>query len=144
MSQKISKDNIELILQARNNSFLDILEHMTTSFLIMSNENIANDDVLYIIDKIDEKNKNTIFNHIKLSRELSQFQINYYYVILNYKTFIHQLDIINDELMNKAGHLLESIIKYACISTGLNIILYLFLGLIIIIYIFKYYIAFVD
>ena len=77
MSQKISKDNIELILQAQNDSFLDILEHMTTSFLIMSNENIASDDVLYIIDKIDEKNKNTIFNHIKLSRELSQFQINY-------------------------------------------------------------------
>ena len=94
MSQKISKDNIELILQAQNDSFLDILEHMTTSFLIMSNENIASDDVLYIIDKIDEKNKNTIFNDIKLSRELSQFQINYYYVILNYKTFIHQLDIL--------------------------------------------------
>ena len=144
VSQIISKENIHLVLQSQNNSFLDVLEHMTTSFLVMSNEKISPEDNLYIIDKINEKENNNPFSHISLKRELSQFQINYYYVILNYKTFIHQLDIISDKLIMKSDTLLLSLINYAYISTIINALLYLLLSFSIFLYIIKYFKVFID
>jgi len=88
ISQQFSKNYSNIILQIRNNSFLEVLVYMTTGCLSMTSDIEYINENVYIINEIDTNELNiSPFNHIKLKEKLSQYQIYFYTTILNYQTF---------------------------------------------------------
>jgi len=140
ISQNISHDNIKLNLQIQNTSFLDVLDYMTTGFLVMTSRYEYTKEKVYIINQVNINDlSSSTFIHIKLTEQLSQYQIYFYYLVLNYQIFARTLDTINVQLVietGKLGSLSISLIFYFMI---INILFYLFLHLALFIYIQKYF-----
>ena len=140
ITQNITQNDVKLNLKIQNNSFLDVLNYMTTGYLVMtSNYEYTNENV-YIVNKINPKNLSiSPFNHIKVKAQLSQYQSYFYYIVLNYKTFINSLDIISIQLTIKTSILGINSIRLTFIFMLVNLLFYLLLHCSLFLYIQQYF-----
>ena len=68
---------------------------MNNGFLIMSSNYEHLDEIVYIVDKVNLNNLNMFpFIHMKINIQLSQYQNYFYYLILNYQSFMQRLDLL--------------------------------------------------
>ena len=138
LNQNISKTEIKLNFQIQPTSFLDVLDYMTTGFLVMTSKIENINEIVYII------NRKNPFTHVRLTSELSQYQTYFYYFIFNYQIFIKRFDAIIGQLIAKNVQLFYTNIKYANIIISINLVFYLLLHFIIYIYLHKYYNLIMD
>jgi len=140
ITQNITQNDVKLNLQIQNNSFLDVLNYMTTSFLVMtSNYEYTNENV-YIVNQINPKDLSfSPFNHIKVKSQLSQYQSFFYYIVLNYKAFIKSLDIITIQLIIKTNILGINNIRLVFCFMLVNLLFYLLVHCILFLYIQQYF-----
>ena len=140
ITQNITQNDVKLNLQIQNNSFLDVLNYMTTGYLVMtSNYEYTNENV-YIVNKINPKNLSiSPFNHIKVKAQLSQYQIYFYYIVLNFKTFIKTLDMISIQLIIKTSILGINSIRLTFFILLINLLFYLLLHSTLFLYIQQYF-----
>ena len=139
-SQNISQNQINLNIYIENKTFIDVLEYMTNGFLIMSSKYEYLNEIIYITDKINNKNINfSPFIHIKLNSQLTQYQSHFYYLILNYHIFIQRFDLLIFRLIIKFNILFAKSIKMANVFITINLIFYILLHAVVIIFIHKYY-----
>ena len=140
ISQNISFDNIILNLQIQNISFLDVLDFMTTGYLVLTSNYDYTKEKVYIINQVNISDlSNSPFIHIELNGQLSQYQSYFYYIVLNYQNFVKKIDIINIQLViltSRLGVLYLNLIIYFLI---INLFFYLFLHVALFIYIQKYF-----
>ena len=140
ISQNISLDEIKLNLQIQNISFLDVLDFMTTGYLVMTSNYEYTKEKVYIINQVNIRKLSTSpFIHIKVNSPITQYQSFFYYLILNYQTFVKKLDIISIQLIIKTsqlGSISNSLIFYYLFF---NFLFYLLLHLVLFIYIQKYF-----
>ena len=140
INQKISLDDIKLNLQIQNISFLDVLDYMTTGYLVMTSTYEYTKQKVYIVNQFNINDLNSSpFIHIKLTEQLSQYQIYFYYIVLNYHNFVRTLDIISLQLVIATGKLGILCINLIICFLIINILFYLVLHLAIFIYIQKYF-----
>ena len=133
ISQNISQTDIKLNIHISQLSFLDVLDYMTTGLLMMTSDYNNINEIVYIVNRINP------FIHVNLSKELSQYQIHFYYFIFNYQTFIKRFDIITIQLIISTGNLFILSIKYSNIIISINLFLYVLLHFIIYIYLQIYF-----
>ena len=148
INQNITKNKVILQLKMKNETFLSMLDYITTGFLIMSSKPEYLSHKVYIVNNVNLYNlknlKNYSFIHIKLTEQLSQYQSYYYYLILNYQNFMQRLDTISLRLTIKTSILGSKSIKIIFISIVLNFIFYLLVHVVLFLYIFKYYKLIID
>ena len=140
ISQNISQNENKINIYRTKNTFSDVFDFMTNGLLIMSSNKGDKKEIVYIIDKEDNNDLESPFIHIKSRDQLSQYQLYYYYIILNYRNFMKRLNIINSELLGKNHKLIYSLIKMAEIFIIVNCIFYIILAFILSLYIQKYFI----
>ena len=139
-SQNISQNGVKLNVYSENISFVDVLDQMTNGFLIMLSEVRYLDEIVYILDKINlEDRKNSPFRHIKLKSQLTQYQNQYYYLILNYRPFVQRLDLISLRIAIASTILGAYGAKLSYIFILISVILYIFFIFILFIYILNYF-----
>ena len=140
ITQNISQNDVKLNLQIQNNSFLDVLNYMTTGYLIMSSNYEYINENVYIVNKVNPKDLSmSPFNHIKVKAQLSQYQSYFYYIILNYKNFIKTLDIISIQLIVKTSILGINSIRLTFFFLLANLLFYLLLHCALFLYIQQYF-----
>jgi len=140
LSQQFSENNTKIILESRNTSFLDVLDYMTTGCLVMTSNYEYIKDNIYIINKINTKDQSiSPFNHLKIKGKLSQYQIYFYFTILNYQEFVKSLDKITLQLIIKTSKLGSLNVRLVFIFLSLNLIFYLFLHFVLFLYIQQYF-----
>ena len=110
INQNITQNKVILQLKIQNVTFLDILDYTTAGFLIMSSKYEYLFHKVYIINNVNLNNIKMLKSscpliHIKSKEQLSQFQIYFYYLILNYQNFIQRLDIISIRLLIQTSKL---------------------------------------
>ena len=143
ISQNITKSGTKLMAFKQPNTFIDVLNHMTTGLIVMNSNNESLSEILYITNKIDY-NGNWIateepFANVKLNGQLSQYQNYFYYMILNYQQFVQRLDIISINLVRTTGNtVISNINRIKGIIIGV-LCAHIFLQILIYIYIQGYY-----
>ena len=140
ISQNISQNDNTINIYRTKNTFSDVFDYMTNGILVMSSSNGGKQEIVYIVNKEDSNDLESPFIHVKSKDQLSQYQIYYYYIILNYRNFMKRLDIINLTLINKNRDLVYSLIKMAEIFIIVSCIFYIILAFILSLYINKYFI----
>ena len=136
--QYITKNEIKIELNPQNIIFLEAIDYMTNAHLIISSNIEFSNNIVYIIDQSSLRTK-TPFNHIRAEKELTEYQNNYYFLILNYQIFLHKLSVVNFNLINKSNMKKGTYISIAQIYSIINFILYLSLHIFIYFYIYRYY-----
>ena len=118
---------------------------MTTGFLVMSSNFGYFFERVFIVNNININNLTiSPFIHIHLSEQLSQYQIYYYYLVLNYHNFAERMETITERLIIKTKILGLSCMRIIFISIALNCIFYLLLHIVLVIYILIYYKLIID
>ena len=139
INQYFFQNEIQIKYNIQNITFLEVLDYMTNGFLIMSNYHNLNETV-YILNNINPNNINlSPFIHIKSNKLLTQYQINFYFFVSNFQSFLSRLEIITLRLLIKTGVLGSSNIKYSFIYISVNFLLYLLIYLFLFIFIKNYY-----
>ena len=100
--QYITKNEIKIELNPQNIIFLEAIDYMTNTYLIMSSNIEFSNNIVYIIDQSSLRTK-TPFNHIRAEKELTEYQNNYYFLILNYQIFLQKLSDVNLNLAIKSN-----------------------------------------
>ena len=148
LNQNITKNEVLLQLKIENKTFLEVLDTMTTGFLVMSSKFEYFYERVFIINNINLNNINNLtispFIHIHLSKQLSQYQIYYYYLVLNYQNFVERIESIMGRLIIQTNILGFSCMKIIFISISLNCIFYLLFHIVLVIYILIYYKLIID
>jgi len=140
INQNISNDNIKLNLQIQNTSFLDVLDFMTTGYLVITSRYEYTKEKVYIVNQVNINDlKSSPFIHFKLTDQLSQYQIYFYYIVLNYQTFMRTLDTISLQLVITTGKLGGLGIYLIFFFLIINFLFYLLLHLALFAYIQKYF-----
>ena len=142
----------KLIVKKQTDSFIDVLNLITTGFIVLTSQptNIvlnffpANlNNIVYIVDKVNyNENWQTSeeqLKYVKFISQLSHFQNYYYYILLNYHTFIQQLDLISNNLVEATSNTVLSIISTIKIIIIVTLIAYILLLIVIYLYIQEYY-----
>ena len=143
ISQNITKDGTILLAYKQNNSFIDVLNYMTTGFMVLYS-NVSNlNNIVYIINKVNyNENWNYTevpFKNVNLTGQLTQYQSYFYYLILNFQQFLNKLDAISINIaMSTSDTVLSNL---STIKTFIIILLIIFLLLqgIIFFYIQNYF-----
>ena len=100
--QYITKNEIKIELNPQNIIFLEAIDYMTNAHLIISSNIEFSNNIVYIIDQSSLRTK-TPFNHIRAEKELTEYQNNYYFLILNYQIFLQKLSDVNLNLAIKSN-----------------------------------------
>ena len=121
LTQNITKNEIKLNFFSFNNSFSEVLDYMCTGFLVMTSKYESLNETVYIVNQIDQKKQtNDPFIHVNLTTQLSQYQNYFYFLVLNYVTFIKKLYMISFRLIIKTSILFERNIHLAYAFVGTN------------------------
>ena len=143
ISQNITTNGTKLIAYKQNNSFIDMLNYITSGFLILTSNPSSLKDVVYIMNRINYEEEwsytEDLFKDIKINKPLTQYQYQYYYLILNYQIFLKRLDQISINLLNITSNAEKSNLKTIKIVIIITLIAYIFLQGIIYLFIQKYY-----
>ena len=134
LSQDIYIDKIEFHVQKKKDSFINILEYMSSALLVMTSNNSCLEDRIYILNYIEEPGNYT-FSHVSTEKQLTQFQWYFYYLVLNYQIFVEKLDDISFQLMANSEQLNDNIIRLSFLFVYINYVIYLLIDLFI--YIFR-------
>ena len=102
MGQYITKNETKLELKPENITFLEAIDYMTNAFLVITSSIIDSNNIVYIIDQSSLRTK-TPFNHVRAEKELTEYQKNYYFLILNYQIFLQKLSDVNLNLAIKSN-----------------------------------------
>ena len=102
VAQYITKNEIKIELNPQNIIFLEAIDYMTNAHLIISSNIEFSNNIVYIIDQSSLRTK-TPFNHIRAEKELTEYQKNYYFLILNYQIFLQKLSDVNLNLAIKSN-----------------------------------------
>ena len=102
VAQYITKNEIKIELNPQNIIFLEAIDYMTNAHLIISSNIEFSNNIVYIIDQSSLRTK-TPFNHIRAEKELTEYQNNYYFLILNYQIFLQKLSDVNLNLAIKSN-----------------------------------------
>ena len=111
---------------------------MTNAFLVITSSIIDSNNIVYIIDQSSLRTK-TPFNHVRAEKELTEYQKNYYFLILNYQIFLQKLSVVNLNLALNSKIKKATYISIAQIYSIMNLILYLSLHIFIFFYVNRYF-----
>ena len=140
ISQNISVDEIKFNLQIQNISFLNVLDFMTTGYLVMTSNYEYTKEKVFIVNQVNIRDlSSSPFIHIKPNRQLTQYQSFFYYLILNYQNFMKKLDMISIQLIIITSKLSDLSISLIFYFLFINLLFYLLLHLALFIYIKKYF-----
>ena len=136
ISQNISKNETILLAYKQNNSFIDVLNYMTTGFMVLYS-NVTNlQNIVYIVNKVNYNENWTYtevpFTNVKLKGQLTSYQSYFYYLILNYQQFLNKLDAISYNIAMSTSETVLS--NLSTIKTFIIILLIVFLLLQVIIF----------
>jgi hypothetical protein len=93
ISQNISQNENKITVFKTNNTFSEVFDYMTNGLLVMSSNYDNLKEIVYIVNKEDDNDLKSSFINVKSGEKLSQYQIYFYYIILNFHNFIQRLDI---------------------------------------------------
>ena len=99
----ISISTTTKIVTKEKNSFVDVLNKMTAGFVVLSSDKkIVEEQKIYIINRTNiSENWNSTeepLKNVKMDSQLSDYQLYFYYIILNFEQFTQKLDNIADTL----------------------------------------------
>ena len=143
IAQNITKEGNKLIAYKKSSSFIDILDHMTTGFVILNSGMEHLFEPVFIINKVNiSENWNDTekpFEHVKINGQLSQYQYYYYYALLNYHLFIQKLDAISNSLIISSSDIATSRVKIINIVITVILLVNILLQIILYIYIQSFF-----
>ena len=136
-------EEIKLIANRQINSFIDLLNLMTTGIIIL-NSNIDNlNNTVYIINKVNiYENWDTTeepFQNVKVIEQFTEYQYYFYFIILNYQQFMDRLDIISNKLVIITNRTVNNNINHIRIIISVTLVGYIILQIMIYFYIHYYY-----
>ena len=123
VSQKLVNGNINFGLNHINIEFSEAILIICNSFQVMCNN--TSKDIIYFLNKIDDP---FLYLNNYPNVELTQFQKEIYEMILNYKIYREQFNIINEKLFDILVSKSNYIILYAYIDITFDTILMLFIS----------------
>ena len=138
VGQYITKNETKLELKPENITFLEAIDYMTNAFLVITSSIIDSNNIVYIIDQSSLRTK-TPFNHVRAEKELTEYQKNYYFLILNYQIFLQKLSVVNLNLALNSKIKKATYISIAQMYSIMNLILYLSLHIFIFFYVNRYF-----
>ena len=148
LNQNISKNEIKLSIVIEQKSFLEFLDLMNNGLLIISSKYDYLKEKVYIVNDINLNNffrtQFSALNHVKLDEPLSQYQIYFYYFILNYQFFCQRMDLTCLKIIIKASTIDNKCTNLIFFSVALNLILYLLMHFVLFLYMRKYYKIVID
>ena len=143
VSQNITNNGTELLAIKQNNSFIDVLNLITSGFIVVTSETTNINDTIYILNRIDYGGdwvfSKEPFKNVKLEGHLTPYQIQFYYLILNYHQFIEKLDAISNILSETSYKTVLNNVSIIKIIIIIIWIAHIFLQVIIYFYIQGYY-----
>ena len=143
ISQNISQEGTKLYAIKQNDSFIDVLNYITTSFMVLSSDDSALNDPIYILKKINIDDNWIItdepFEYVKINGQLTKYQYNFYYLILNYIGFVKKLDVVSDGLIDSTFNTIRTNVRLIKIIILIIFFVYIILQGIIYFYIQTYY-----
>ena len=143
ISQDIAQNETKLMANKQSNSFIDVLNYMTTGLIVINSNEKNLKDIVYILNKINN-NKNWTstdepFIYVKLKGQLTQYQNYYYYLILNYQQFLQRLDKISDNLIGSTSKIVLKNISSMKLIVLIILLTQILLQFIIYLYIQSYF-----
>ena len=144
ISQNITSSGTKLIASKQKASFMDIINYMTNGIVILTSE-ISNLDSnrVYILNKFDFNGNWTSseepFINVNLGRQLTQYQYNFYYLLLNFQQFIVKLNEITDKLYKSTSDKVYSNVLCMKIIIFIIFVSYIILQSLIYLYIMSYF-----
>ena len=143
ITQNITERGTKLFAYKKNNSFIDVLNFMTSGFVVLTSDDKALKESIYIVNST-KVNDNWIvseepFKNVNSKEQLTQYQIQYYFLVLNYQRFLQKLDEISIKLLTNASNTVLSILSSIKSIIIIILIAYLILQVIIYFYVQAYY-----
>ena len=143
ISQNITENETKLIANKQKDSFINILKYMTNGFVVLTS-NMGNlNQPIYILNKVDFDGNWTSseepFKNVKLQGQLTSYQYQFYYLLLNRQKFLQKLDTITIFLSDNAHKTILRNVKFIKVIIIIIFISNLFLQFIIYFYIQSYY-----
>ena len=90
------------------------------------------------------RNKYTVLNNVKLTKPLTEYQIYFYYLILNYQFITQRMDLTTVRLIIKADTFNSKCNELIFFSIAFNLIIYLLYHLMVFLYLRAYYNIIID
>ena len=144
ISQNITSSGNKLLALKQKIPFIDVMNYMTNAIVVLTSE-INNLDVnrVYILNKVDINgnwNSSEIpFINVRLSGQLSEYQYNFYYLLLNFQQFVVKLNEISDNLFNSTSNTIFSNVSFIKVIIVVIFVFTIILQGIIYIYIISYF-----
>ena len=143
ISQNMTNNGTKILANKQNNSFIDVLNLMTSGFIVLTSDSKYINDIIYILDKVDYDadwvKSEEPFKYAKSEDNLTPYQIQLYYLILNYQKFLEKLDVISNTLSDTSNRTVINNVRTIKIIIIIILIAHLFLQAIIYFYIQGYY-----
>ena len=136
INQNFTNNLIKLSLSQENINFNDFILLITSRFRILTRDYDQVSQPIYILNKTGEE----VFNNLFITEKLSTYQENIYLMILDFRAFCQQIDLIYFVI---SQNIINLKIKEKKLIYGINIINFIFLIiyiLLLISYISMYYI----
>jgi len=127
---------LNLNLRKENITFSDFNKLMASRFSILTREINQTKQPIYILNKTGEYS----FINIYLEDKLTSYQENYYLLILDYKLYSKQLNIIIKEITNKVIYKKSKFKKLTYFFINFNLFFFAFMLIIINFYMITYFI----
>ena len=136
INQNYTNNLIKLSLSQENINFNDFILLITSRFRILTRDFDEISQPIYILNKTGEE----VFNNLFITEKLTTYQENIYLMILDFRSFCQQIDLVNLDI---SLNIINIKIKTRKVINAINIINLIFLIiyiLILISYIAMYYI----
>ena len=130
INQNITKNKITLSLKADNITFNDFILLITSRFTILTKNFDELEEPIYILNKTGKET----FNNVNIKEELSSYQENIYLMILDFKSFKEQVDLMITEVWENSMQISRKFKKLLYFF----IFFFLFLIIVFIIFLFEY------
>ena len=143
ISQNITESGIKLMAMKQSNSFIDVLNYMTTGINVIHSDEANLKDIVYIINKINYNGNWTIteepFTNVNIKGQLTQYQNYFYYLILNYHQFLQRLDVISNNLVGTTTKTIMTNLTSIKVMVLIILLAYILLQILIYFYIQSYF-----
>ena len=144
ISQNITSSGTKLIALKKKLPFIEVMNYITNSLVILTSD-VSNleTNVIYLLNRIDYYGNWTSseqpFIYIRLNGQLSPYQFNFYYLLLNFQHFIAKLNEISDTLQNNTSNMVFSDVSFIKIMVLVIFLITNTLQCIIYLYILSYF-----
>ena len=131
---------LHLNLRKENITFSDFSKLIASRLTILTREINQTRQPIYILNKTGED----AFINIYLENKLTAYQENYYLLILDYKPYTKQLNIIINEITYKISSQKNKFKKLTYFFINFNLFFFAFIIIIIILYLITYFIIILN